>query len=63
MNEEITMQSSLSFFMDLEKILTYLSENNQYSAQINNTTIRYIGTKESTSEGKRQIFEIVRKVE
>lgn len=61
--EDKTIQNSLAFYMDLERILTYLSENNQYSAQISNTTIRYIGTKESTAEGKRQVFEIVRKVE
>ena len=46
-----------------EKILDYLVENNSYNAQIGNTTISYKGIIEDTIDGKRQLFEIQRKVE
>ena len=46
-----------------EKILDYLVENNGYSAQIGNTTIYYRGIKEDTAKGRKQVFEIERKVE
>lgn len=47
---------------ELEEILNYLVQNNTYNAQIGDTTIFYKGVKENTSKGKRQIFEIQRKV-
>lgn len=56
------MNISLGFSMDLEKILNYLVENNMYMAQLNNITIRYLGNKEDTANGNRQVFEIERKM-
>ena len=55
-----TMQISLGFSLDLEKILNHLVENETYIAQLGNFTIRYIGAKEDTTKGKREIFEIER---
>lgn len=55
-----TMQISLGFSLDLEKILNHLVENETYIAQLGNFTIRYIGAKEDTAKGKREIFEIER---
>lgn len=55
-----TMQISLGFSFDLEKILNYLVENDTYMAQLGNITIRYIGAKEDTAKGKREVFEIER---
>ncbi len=47
----------------LEKILNYLVDNKIYYSQICNIIITYKGTKEDTYNGKRQIFEIQRKVD
>lgn len=58
----ISMTTSLGFIIDFEKMLNYLSDNNVYMAQINNITVRFLGEQESTSNGKRQVFEIERKV-
>ena len=55
-----TMQISLGFNLDLTKILNHLVENEDYMAQLGNLTIRYIGAKEDTARGKREIFEIER---
>lgn len=54
------MNISVSFSLDLEKILNHLVENDTYMAQLGNFTIRYIGAKEDTAKGKREIFEIER---
>ena len=54
------MNISVSFSLDLEKILNDLVENDTYMAQLGNFTIRYIGAKEDTANGKREIFEIER---
>lgn len=63
MEEEIKhMNTTPQLVLGLEKILDYLVENNNYSAQINNINIFYKGIKEDTVNGKRQVFEIERKV-
>ena len=54
------MQTSLGFSLDLTKILNHLVENDTYMAQLGNITIRYIGAKEDTVKGKREVFEIER---
>lgn len=54
------MNISVSFSLDLEKILNHLVENDTYMAQLGNITIKYIGAKEDTTKGKREIFEIER---
>jgi len=55
-----TMQTSLGFSLDLTKILNELIENETYMAHLGDITIRYIGAKEDTARGKREIFEIER---
>lgn len=55
-----TMQTSLGFSLDLTKILNHLVENDTYMAQLGDITIKYIGAKEDTSKGKREVFEIER---
>ncbi len=55
-----TMQISLGFSLDLEKILNDLVENDTYMAQLGDITIKYIGTTEDTTKGKREVFEIER---
>lgn len=55
-----TMQISLGFSLDLTKILNQLTENETYMAQLGDITIKYIGAKEDTSKGKREVFEIER---
>lgn len=47
----------------LEKILDYLIQNDTYTAKIGNIEIMARGTILDTAKGKRQIFEIQRKVE
>ncbi len=54
------MNISVSFSLDLEKILNHLVENEDCMAQLGNFTIRYIGAKEDTAKGKREVFEIER---
>lgn len=54
------MNISVSFSLDLEKILNHLVENDTYMAQLGNITIKYIGTTEDTARGKREVFEIER---
>lgn len=54
------MNILVSFSLDLTKILNHLVENETYMAQLGNITIKYIGTTEDTTRGKRQIFEIER---
>ena len=54
------MNISVSFSLDLEKILNHLVENDTYMVQLGNFTIRYIGAKEDTARGKSEIFEIER---
>lgn len=56
-------RTSLGFSIDLERTLNYLTEHNDYFAKIGKTMIRYIGEKEDTINGKRQVFEIERQVE
>lgn len=57
------VNTSLGFSIDLERTLNYLAEHNAYFAQIGKTKIRYIGEKEDTANGKRQVFEIERQVD
>lgn len=57
------IDTSLGFIMGLEQILNYLVEHNQYMAQIGNINIKYLGKKEDSFNGKREVFEIQRKVE
>lgn len=57
------VNASLGFSIDLERTLNYLAEYNMYFAQIGKTKIRYIGEKEDTTNGKRQVFEIERKID
>lgn len=54
------MNISVAFSLDLTKILNDLVENDTYMAQLGDITIKYIGTTEDTSKGKREIFEIER---
>ena len=54
------MNISVSFSLDLTKILNHLVENETYMAQLGDIKIRYIGGKEDTANGKREIFEIER---
>ena len=54
------MNISVSFSLDLTKILNHLVENDTYMAQLGNITIKYIGTTEDTANGKREVFEIER---
>lgn len=54
------MNISVAFSLDLTKILNHLVENETYMAQLGNITIKYIGTTEDTTRGKREIFEIER---
>ncbi len=62
--EEIKyMNTSPQMVFELEKILDYLVENNTYNAKIGNIEITYKGTINDTSQGKRQLFEIQRKME
>lgn len=56
-------RTSLGFSIDLERTLNYLVEHNDYFAKIGKTMIRYIGKKEDTINGKRQVFEIERQVD
>lgn len=57
------MNTTPQLVLGLEKILDYLVENNNYVAQIDNIQIFNKGTIEDTANGKREIFEIQRKVE
>ena len=61
--EKKQINTSLGFSIDLERILNHLVEHETYMAMISNIRIRYIGEKEDTANGKRQVFEIERKVE
>ncbi len=54
------MNISVAFSLDLTKILNHLVENEDCMAQLGNSTIRYIGAKEDTAKGKREVFEIER---
>lgn len=54
------MNISVAFNLDLHKILNELVENDTYMAQLGDITIKYIGSKEDTARGKREIFEIER---
>lgn len=64
MEEDIKTEiASIGFITDLEKILNYLSENKIYVAKIGKTSISYVGELEDTVDGKRQVFEIERKVD
>ena len=58
MNKQINI--SVAFSLNLTKILNDLVENDTYMAQLGNITIKYIGTTEDTTKGKREIFEIER---
>ena len=54
------MNISVAFSLDLNRILNELTENSDCMAQLGNFTIRYIGAKEDTAKGKREVFEIER---
>lgn len=57
------INTSLGFIMGLEQILNYLAEHTEEMAQIGNINIKYLGKKEDSFNGKREVFEIQRKVE
>ena len=61
--EKKQINTSLGFSIDLERILNHLVEHETYMAMISNIRIRYIGEKEDTINGKRQVFEIERQVD
>lgn len=61
--EKKQINTSLGFSIDLERILNHLVEHETYMAMISNIRIRYIGEKEDTANGKRQVFEIERQVD
>jgi len=54
------MNISVAFNLDLHKILNELVQNERCMAQLGDITIKYIGAKEDTARGKREIFEIER---
>ena len=54
------MNISVAFNLDLHKILNELVQNERCMAQLENITIKYIGTTEDTVKGKREVFEIER---
>ena len=58
MNKQINI--SVAFSLGLTKVLNELVENDTYMAQLGDITIKYIGAKEDTTKGKREIFEIER---
>ena len=63
MEEDIKhMTTTPQFVFGLENILDELVKNNNYQAQIGNTTITYNGILEDTLNGKREVFYITRKV-
>lgn len=62
-NVEEQINTSLGFSIDLERVLNHLVEHETYMAMISNIRIRYIGEKEDTANGKRQVFEIERQVD
>lgn len=62
MRNEKYMSTTPQLVFGLEKILDYLAENNIYTAKIGNTTISYKGIIEDSTNGKREVFEIERKV-
>ena len=57
------INTSLGFSIGLERILNHLVKDETYMAMISNIKIRYIGEKEDTANGKRQVFEIERQVD
>ena len=57
-----SMNTSLGFALGLEQTLDYLVKNTSYMAQIGEINIRYIGTTEDTFSGKKELFEIQRRV-
>ena len=59
-NKYMNMTPELVF--GLESILDKLVEENGYMAKINNTYITYQGIEEDTSNGKREVFIIKRKI-
>ena len=54
------MNISVLSCSDFYKILNELVENESSMAQLGDITIKYIGSKEDTARGKREIFEIER---
>ena len=62
-NIEEQINTSLGFSIDLERVLNHLVEHETYMTMISNIRIRYIGEKEDTANGKRQVFEIERQVD
>lgn len=46
--------------MEIEKLLNYLAENEDYMAQIGKIKIEYMGVAEDTLNGTREMFYIER---
>ena len=46
--------------MEIEKLLNYLAENEDYMAQIGKLKIKYMGVTEDTLNGTREMFYIER---
>ena len=64
MEEEIKeMRITPLTIIEFNKILDYLIKNGEYMAQIGDLSMRYTGTVEDTTNGKREMFYIERKVE
>lgn len=64
MSEEIKwINTTPSMVFGLEQILDYLIQNDTYIAKIGNIEIKTKGIIEDTAYGKRQVFEIQRKME
>lgn len=63
MKDTKSMNMSPAFVLGLQKVLDLLIENGNCMAQIGLITIRNCGTIQDTAGGKREVFEIIRKVE
>ena len=55
-----SMNTSLGFVMGLEQTLNYLAEHTEEMAQIGNINIKYLGKKEDSLNGGKEVFEIQR---
>lgn len=58
--EEIWMNINPITVMEIEKLLNYLAENEDYMAQIGKLKIKYMGVTEDTLNGTREMFYIER---
>lgn len=61
--EKISININAITNIEINQMLNELVKNNDYQLQMGNITIIYQGEVEDTAFGKRQIFQIVRKVD